>query len=507
MKTLDNLLNQVTMYRLTLYYLLTLLGVAFILSLFGALSYNPLDILLNTMVAVGICWASNHLWAKLFKVSPNIESSLITALILVLIIPVKFPDNVWFLAAASIIAMAGKYLLTVERSHIFNPAALAALAAGLLFTGQAATWWVGTPFMMPFVLIGGILLIRKTAKFRLVLFFVLSYFALMILSSLLTANPLATLKVVVEGSLLHSALLFFGFVLLTEPLTSPSVKKWEVPFAALVAILFATPELKLGFALTPEAALCIGNIFSHWVNPNQRFVLSLTDKQAVSTNIFLFSFAKPANFIWTPGQYLEWTLPHPKTDSRGNRRFFSLASSPQGDVKILVKIADRPSSFKKSLVLLDKGDKIIASRLAGDFILPKNLSNPLVFMAGGVGIAPFKAMIDYILEQKLKVNIVLLYANRLKEDILFKDIFAKAQEQGVKTVYTLTSSPDNKNWQGRVGRINQEMIKEEVPDYLARSFYISGPQLLVESYKDLLLKMGIPRNKIITDYFSGYSDK
>ena len=140
--------------------------------------------------------------------------------------------------------------------------------------------------------------------------------------------------------------------------------------------------------------------------------------------------------------------------------------------------------------------------------MPNNMSTPMVFIAGGVGIAPFRSMIQYIIDKKLSTNIVLFYSNRTPQDILYADIFEKAKQNGVKTVYILTdakSAPEN--WQGKVGYISEQMIKQEVPDYVGRIHYLSGPQMMVERFQDLLKGMGVPRNLIKTDFFPGYNEK
>ena len=51
------------------------------------------------------------------------------------------------------------------------------------------------------------------------------------------------------------------------------------------------------------------------------------------------------------------------------------------------------------------------------------------------------------------------------------------------------------------------MVKEHVPDYLERYYYLSGPQAMVDSYTDLLHNIGIPSNHVKTDFFPGYEDQ
>jgi ferredoxin-NADP reductase/Na+-translocating ferredoxin:NAD+ oxidoreductase RnfD subunit len=505
-KIIDQFLNKITMYRFTLYYLIFLIGVAALLSFFGFLNYNPLDILINSFVAVTACYIVNLVFAKIFNASTNIESVFITALILVLIIPVKLPANLLFIVGASGVAMAVKYLLTVEKHHLFNPAAAAVAAISLLSPEHSATWWVGTSVMLPFVLAGGLLLLRKTQRERMVIIFFVTYLILTAISSLMHNSSIHLTWI---RSLLNTGLVFFMFVMLTEPLTSPTTKKLQGIYGTIVAILYSSTQLRLlGIIFTPEIALSIGNIFSYIINPNYRLLTPMLWKKQLSIDTFEFAFAKKKDFKFIPGQYMEWTLPHKNTDSRGNRRYFSISSSPtENEIAIAVKFYNPSSTYKKELLSLQIGSKITSAQVSGDFTMPKDLKTPIVFIAGGVGIAPFRSMIQYVLDKNLQTDIILIYSNRTVNDILFSDIFEKAVKNGVRTIYNLTDVNNLPlNWQQGVGYINEDNIKKYVPDYDKRIFYISGPQLMVQNFEKTLLSTGVKKNKIKSDFFPGYSE-
>lgn len=505
---IDDFLNSITMYRLTLYYLIGLVCAAVILSFFSLLPFNPAEIIIDTAITIISCFIGNYILSKFFRAPTNIESVFITALILVLIIPAKFPLNLSFLLLASAFAMGSKYLVTIEKQHIFNPAAAAVAGIALLSSEHNATWWVGNAWMLPFVIIGGLILVRKIEREDLVFIFLSVFLLLITVFSFIHNSSFASVVNALQTGILRSPLFFFAFVMLTEPITSPVSVKLQRYYSLIVAILYSTPQLRLlGFVLTPELALCVGNVFSYIVNPKYKFFLKIKEKIQISPDTFIFNFGKVANFNFIPGQYMEWTLPHKETDSRGNRRYFSIASSPSEDLMIVVKFYDPSSSYKKALINIDPEQKIIASSLSGDFILPKNTAMPVVFIAGGVGIAPFRSIIEDIIEKKHQVNIVMFFANRTKEDILFPDLFEKAKEFGVRTVYCLTKEDSiPSDWNGERGHINAEMIGRQIPDYKNRIFYISGPAPMVKSYESVLSSMGISDRQVVVDYFPGYSE-
>ena len=509
MKAIDEFLNRITMYRLTLYYLIFLIGIAIVLSFFGILKYNPLDIAINSLAAVIVGFTFNYIFAKLFKAVTNVESVFITALILALIVPVNFPQNLAFIGLVAVVAMASKYILTIEKKHIFNPAAISVAAISLLSPEHSATWWVGTSIMFPFVLTGGLLLIRKTQRERMVFSFLIAYLLFTGVGAIVNNGSFASILSTWQYGVLHSALFFFMFVMLTEPLTSPTTKKLQGYYAYFVALLYSTTQLRLfGIIFTPELALVIGNGFSYIVNPNYRLLTPMLWKKQLSYDTFEFAFSKKPDFKFIPGQYMEWTLPHKNEDSRGNRRYFSLASSPtENQLAITVKFYNPSSTYKKQLVALNPGGKIIASQVAGDFVMPKDFKKSLVFIAGGVGVAPFRSMIQYIIDKNLQTDIILIYSNRRINDILFSDIFEKAINNGVRTIYNLTDASNLPlNWRSGVGHINEDTIKKYIPDYQKRIFYISGPQFMVQNFERTLLTAGVNKSKIKSDFFPGYSE-
>ena len=171
-----------------------------------------------------------------------------------------------------------------------------------------------------------------------------------------------------------------------------------------------------------------------------------------------FIFAKP-HLKFEPGQYLEWTLGHERTDSRGNRRYFTIASSPtEPNLRLGVKFYDNPSSFKKKMLAMEPGDEIMAGQLAGDFILPRDPEKKLVFIAGGIGITPFRSMVKYLMDRGEKRLIALLYSNRTVSEIAYRDVFDEgARMIGLKTIYAITGAGETPpEGNGHKGHIDGE---------------------------------------------------
>ncbi len=196
---LDKFLDRITMYRLALYYLIALLAIALIFSFFGLLPFSAASLLYSILFITLVCWIANTIFGWIFNTPTNIESVYITALILALIItPIKSLQNFQYLAFvgwAAVWSQASKYILAIKKRHIFNPAAFA-VAITALFLNQSASWWVGTTYMTAFVLIGGVLVVRKIRRFNLVLsFFVTSLVTILCFSLLKGSSLLNTLQI------------------------------------------------------------------------------------------------------------------------------------------------------------------------------------------------------------------------------------------------------------------------------------------------------------------------
>lgn len=489
-KYIDNWLNKITMYRMLLYGLGILVAIATIFGFTGVLSYSGYGILAVTAVLIAVSYITNKALAYVYRATTNTESYLITALILACILPPSTAfTRLSYIALAGMIATASKFVLAYNRKHIFNPAAVGAAALSLLGL-MSVTWWIGNPFMLPSVMILGLLIVRKLHRFKLVAAYVLASLFMIVLVGLMTGQEAGLL---IKNAVLSGPLVFFAAIMLTEPATLPVLKHYQILYGMLVGTLYSA-QLHYGiFSTSPHMVLLAGNIFAFIVNPKFQLTLKLKERRQISGQVFDFVFTPDRKFKFIPGQYMEWTLGHKKVDGRGNRRSFTIASSPtEKEVHLGIKLYDPPSSFKAALMKLHAGDKIVAGHIAGNFTLPEDATKKLVFMAGGVGITPFRSMVKYLIDTQQKRDIILFYFVGSAEELAYKELFESAAKLGVRFVPVVGK------------RLSVSLLKEKLPGYKERYYYISGPNSFVESYRDLLRTNAIPTRQIVTDYFSGY---
>ena len=481
---LDKINDRFTSYRLVLYFLLALVGWSVLGSFFHQTPYNWHEILVSAVWLVGICWLANKSIARFLDIPANKESDLITGLILTLILsPPQTSTDFAVLAAAAIAAMATKYIITLNKSHLFNPAAAGAFIAGEVFH-KYPSWWVGTKFITPLVVIGGLLILRKMKRFTMVGVF-LAVFILYMIYGTSSGGNIHVLWL----ELISTQALFFAIVMLTEPMTSPTSLTMCLPYAALVGVLYSATKLKL----SPEEALLLGNLFTFAVARNKRYKLKFIGKVKEAEGIFSYAFSMPKGFKFKPGQYMEWTVAHNQTDSRGNRRYLTIASSPtEPGLMFTVKHPNPSSAFKQRLDELKPGGTILASHLAGSFTLPKDTTQKIALLAGGIGVTPFRSMVKYLVDSGQQRDTALLYSANSPAEISFQKLFDKAAVAGVRASYITQ------------GHLDEVKIQNLLPDYTERKFYVSGPYGFVNAIESALLKLGVNASNIVTDYFPGY---
>lgn len=487
-RALKGFIDRTTTYRLMFYYLLLLFVAAVSLGAAGVLPYAPAALVSSLVVLAVSAWLVNTLLARVLGAATNLESIFITALILALVLPPVLPTDIagsLTLAGIAAAAAASKYVFALWKRHIFNPAALAIALAAFLF-GVPATWWVaGNLVLLPFIIVGGLIVVYKLRKSDLALAFGIAALVTIVLVS---PDPLAG----IQATLQYSAIFFFAFVMLTEPITTPPARASRVAYGALVGALFIGAPHIGSLYFSPELSLLVGNLFAFLVSPKGRYALTLVSRRPLARGIYEYLFHSDRPLRFMPGQYLEWTLGSVPLDARGNRRYFTIASAPEEATLALgVRFYDKPSAFKRTLARLPEGAIVSASSLAGDFTLPRDRGKKLAFLAGGIGVTPFVSMARHMLKAGEKRDAILLYSAKSEDEVAYRDVFTDAAREGLRTIYIVSEI------------IDADRIRREIPDYLERLFYVSGPPGMVDAMKRTLLTLGVSRSAIKTDFFPG----
>jgi ferredoxin-NADP reductase len=213
----------------------------------------------------------------------------------------------------------------------------------------------------------------------------------------------------------------------------------------------------------------------------------------ITSDIWTFRFnpEKPLSYI--AGQFIELGLTLPSDSKDKPKRWFTLSSSPTEqylEITTRIYAQQKRSDFKSALHALSLGDVVTISDSMGDFVLPKDTSLPLLFVAAGIGITPFRSMIKSLLDKnELKRHIFILHTARQADDQVFEEVF---------THFT------DKNYIFTTERIDSRQVLQLAHKMNEPRIYISGPEGYVERLRAELIANSYPPQQIVGDYFPGY---
>ena len=225
--------------------------------------------------------------------------------------------------------------------------------------------------------------------------------------------------------------------------------------------------------------------------------VTFSRREPVAADTYTFWFMPEKSVQYLPGQFTEIRLPH-AADERGERRWFTLSSSPtEKAVAITTKILDDGSTFKKELFALKPGSELDLADPMGDFVPPKDPAIPLLFFAAGLGITPVRSIAKWLADTGERRDVRIFYAVTHEDQLAFKPLLS---------AYGLTPivKKPTASYRGETGSatVNHLLtLAKDEPDSL---IFISGPESMTESlYKGLKAK-GVAEERLVTDYFPGY---
>jgi len=215
--------------------------------------------------------------------------------------------------------------------------------------------------------------------------------------------------------------------------------------------------------------------------------LRFLNKKHETGDIWSFIFDPIEDISWEAGQSIRLELPRP-TWGISERRF-TIASAPhEKHVQITTRMS--PSEFKSLLNDLEPGQEIQAHNIEGDFTW-KGISGPTLCIAGGIGITPFRALVLDAAKQKTLKDSVLLHRGT-DNPALFASEFDQISKKTEEFSYRQLEK-----------RVTEHNLQQIVADWQKRTVFISGSTAMVQEVRKLLIRGGLPENRLKHDIFTG----
>lgn len=235
--------------------------------------------------------------------------------------------------------------------------------------------------------------------------------------------------------------------------------------------------------------------------------MRLKERREIAEGTMAFWLEKPAGFEFKPGQAMEVKLMNPaETDNEGNARAFSIASAPH-EPDIMFATRMRNTAMKRCLHNIPLGTELEVDGPWGDLKLHTRAERGAVFIAGGIGITPFRSMVLDAAKNKLPHKIRLIYSNRRPEDTVFLDDLSRAEKENsnFKMIATMTEMGKSaRPWTGKRDFVDKKMFGEATAGLSDPIVYLAGPGAMLNAMRKLLVESGVNEDDIRAEEFAGY---
>ncbi len=223
----------------------------------------------------------------------------------------------------------------------------------------------------------------------------------------------------------------------------------------------------------------------------------------------------PILFSYQPGQFVTLDL---EIDGEEVLRSYSISSTPSRPHSLEITVKRVPTSgpdLPPGLVSNWLHDNVIVgSQLKvngplGKFSCFQYPSRKLLFISGGSGITPMMGMSRWLCDTGAECDVAFFHSSRTPADVIYQQelMLMSARHPNFKPFVTVTQAQSGQSWLGLTGRLNPEMLKSVVPDFLDRMIFVCGPAPFMSATKDLIASLNFPMERYHEESFGSPKKK
>lgn len=230
--------------------------------------------------------------------------------------------------------------------------------------------------------------------------------------------------------------------------------------------------------------------------PPQQFRVRIAKKEQVAPQIVRLVVQLPGtlDFKFLPGQFIQFFA------EDGKPRAFSIAGVENGLLELHIRRVSNEGFTDYVFSTLKEKDVLNAVGPKGTFFVREG-DNPLIFLAGGTGFAPIKAILSDLTKSQSKREIFFYWGARTKADLYLHDWVENLCKENPKLHYVPALSEES--WSGRVGLVPNVLLEDfkQSPAMQNATVYACGTPAMVAVAKDALFKEGLPATNFFSDAF------
>lgn len=234
-------------------------------------------------------------------------------------------------------------------------------------------------------------------------------------------------------------------------------------------------------------------------------ILELEAIQEIARGTVEFSVIKPEGFTFLAGQNVNLKLPELHyPDQKGPRRTFTIAAAPH-ESRLLFATRISDSGYKQTLKSLAPGALFEYLGPNGKFIYDPGVK-AAAYVAGGIGITPFRSMLLHGIQTGLRVPTHLFYANAAPVTAAWHHLFSGLAERERNFTYvpTMNHVESGQEWSGETRLLSADLLSEYLPDVNQTTFFICGPPPMINALTEQLRSKGIDEKQIRSESLWGY---
>lgn len=229
-----------------------------------------------------------------------------------------------------------------------------------------------------------------------------------------------------------------------------------------------------------------------------RFTVTCTGKKVIARKVYEVTLSKPAGFTFRPGQFVLFSVPLVGNPTDIQPRAYSIASTPEEpDLKFVIKLkpGGRASAWVEQS--LREGSTVELLGPLGSFLANESVRD-CIFVATGVGVAPFRSQILTTLTQGDARRFDLIFGAFTEEDLFWSQEFTSLVKTHRNFTYTVVLSQPSPQWTGYRGWV--QAFIDRVENFRERSVAICGNPDMVKDVQRLCLEeWGIPGEQVKTE--------
>ena len=236
--------------------------------------------------------------------------------------------------------------------------------------------------------------------------------------------------------------------------------------------------------------------------PIKRLPVRIESITRAASDVAIVKFKLPATerLQYLPGQYIDFLL------KDGHRRSFSLATPPHDDSLLELHVRHIPGGlFTDPLFTTFKGREILRIEgPLGTFYLREESDKPMIFVAGGTGFAPIKAMLEHAFHHEVDRPMVLYWGARTLADLYLPELPSQWQARNANFTFIPVLSepgPDDR-WPGRTGFVHQAVL-DDFRDLSGYQVYACGAPPMIDAARTTFqTSRGLPTHEFFADSFT-----